>query len=101
MLIRCIRSEKKKSRHPILWLATLGIPLIPTIMGTFNYLSNLTIITPGWHNLWTQETLFYANFFSAPPDRTVLRVPVAAGTQKPQLEYIDDCPCTRLGCRSI
>ena len=66
MLIRCIRSEKKKSSHPILWLATLGIPLIPAIMGTFNYLRNLTTLTPGWHNLWTQETLFYANFFSAP-----------------------------------
>lgn len=66
MLIRCIRSEDKKLRHSILWLACLGIPLIPAIMGTFNYLGNLDILTPGWHNLWTQETLFYANFFYAP-----------------------------------
>lgn len=66
MLIRCIQSEKKKLKHSILWLVCLIIPLIPAIMGTFNYLGNLTILTPGWHNLWTQETLFYANFFSAP-----------------------------------
>ncbi len=66
MLIRCIRSENKKLKHSILWLACLAIPLIPAVMGTFNYLGNLEILTPGWHNLWTQETLFYANFFSAP-----------------------------------
>lgn len=66
MLIRCIRSEKLKLKHSILWLACLGIPLIPAIMGTFNYMGNLEILTPGWANLWTQETLFYANFFYAP-----------------------------------
>ena len=66
MLIRCIRSEKKKLRHSILWLACLAIPLIPAVMGTFNYLGNLQILTPGWYNLWTQETLFYADFFYAP-----------------------------------
>lgn len=66
MLIRCIQSENKKLKHSILWLACLGIPLIPAIMGTFNYLGNLEILTPGWHNLWTQETLFYANFFYGP-----------------------------------
>lgn len=66
MLTRCIRSEKKKLRHSILWLACLAIPLIPAVMGTFNYLGNLEILTPGWYNLWTQETLFYANFFYAP-----------------------------------
>lgn len=66
MLIRCIRSENKKLKKSILWLACLAIPLIPAVMGTFNYLGNLEILTPGWHNLWTQETLFYANFFGAP-----------------------------------
>lgn len=66
MLIRCIRSEKLKLKHSILWLACLGIPLIPAIMGAFNYMGNLEILTPGWANLWTQETLFYANFFYAP-----------------------------------
>lgn len=66
MLIRCIRTENKKLKHSILWLACLAIPLIPAVMGTFNYLGNLEILTPGWHNLWTQETIFYANFFGAP-----------------------------------
>ena len=66
MLIRCIRCEKLKLKHSILWLACLGIPVIPAIMGTFNYMGNLETLTPGWANLWTQETLFYANFFYAP-----------------------------------
>ncbi|MCI8814475.1 MAG: ABC transporter permease subunit [Lachnospiraceae bacterium] len=66
MLIRCMQSENKKLKHSILWLACFIIPLIPAIMGTFNYLGNLAFLTPGWHNLWTQETLFYANFFGAP-----------------------------------
>ena len=33
MLIRCIRCEKLKLKHSILWLACLGIPLIPAHAG--------------------------------------------------------------------
>ncbi len=66
MLLSCIKSEKLKLRHSFLWIAFILIPLIPTIMGTGNYLSNLSILKSEWISLWTQETLFYSNFFFAP-----------------------------------
>lgn len=66
MLLSCIKSEKLKLRHSFLWIAFILIPLIPTIMGTGNYLNNLSILKSEWISLWTQETLFYSNFFFAP-----------------------------------
>lgn len=66
MLIRCIRAEEQKLRHSVIFLACVLIPLIPAVMGTFNYLQNLEVLKSEWYSLWTQITLFYANFFYAP-----------------------------------
>ena len=66
MLIRCIRTENKKLRHSIIFFACIFIPVIPAIMGGFNYTQNTGILTEEWYSLWTQVTLFYANFFYAP-----------------------------------
>ena len=66
MLRRCIQAEQIKVRHSLIQLAFFIIPIIPAIMGTFNYLQNIDILSNGWDSLWTQITLFYANFFYAP-----------------------------------
>ncbi len=66
MLHLCIKSESRKLKHSVIWLACFLIPIIPAIMGTFNYLQNLEILTGEWYALWSQFTLFYAIFFYAP-----------------------------------
>lgn len=66
MLLRCIQSENLKLRHSIIYLACILLPIIPAIMGTFNYLQNIEILKSGWYSLWTQITLFYSSFFYAP-----------------------------------
>ena len=66
MLLRCIQAENLKLKHSVIYLAFIAIPVIPAIMGTFNYLQNLDLLKSGWYSLWTQITLFYASFFYAP-----------------------------------
>ncbi|WP_283681906.1 ABC transporter permease [Parablautia sp. Marseille-Q6255] len=66
MLLRCIHAEQQKLRHCIIFPACIFIPIIPAVMGTFNYLQNTEILSQGWYSLWTQHTLFYACFFYAP-----------------------------------
>lgn len=66
MLPRCIKSENQKLKHSLIFLACIIIPVIPAIMGTFNYMQNTGILTQQWYSLWTQHTLFYAGFFYAP-----------------------------------
>lgn len=66
MLYSCIKSEQLKLRHSHIWIAFVLIPIIPTVMGTQNYLNNLELLKSEWFSLWTQETLFYSNFFFAP-----------------------------------
>lgn len=66
MLFRCIHTENLKLRHSVIFPACILLPIIPAIMGTFNYQQNLGILTGGWYSLWTQLTLFYASFFYAP-----------------------------------
>ena len=63
MTLLCIRTEAAKLRRSVIWLACLLLPIIPAIMGVFNYQSNLGILTNGWYSLWSQVTLFYSNFF--------------------------------------
>ena len=41
MLLRCIQAENMKFKHSVIYLAFIAIPIIPAIMGTFNYLQNL------------------------------------------------------------
>lgn len=66
MLLACIKSEQLKLKRSFIWIAFVLIPIIPTIMGTGNYLNNLNLLKSEWISLWTQETLFYSNFFFAP-----------------------------------
>lgn len=66
MLYRCILAENRKLRGSAIWLVFLIVPLISAIYGTFNYTQNLGTLTPGWHSLFTQHTLFYALFFFSP-----------------------------------
>ncbi len=66
MLLACIKSEQIKIRHSFIWIAFILTPLIPAFMGTQNYLNNLEVLSSEWFSLWTQETLFYSNFFFAP-----------------------------------
>ena len=66
MLTGCITAESRKLRHSLILPACLLIPIIPAIMGTFNYAQNQGILESEWYSLWTQNTLFYACFFYAP-----------------------------------
>lgn len=63
MLIRAIRAEQMKLHRSTVWLAFVILPLLPAVMGTFNYLQNLQILENGWYSLWTQHTLFTCYFF--------------------------------------
>ena len=66
MLLHCIQCEKMKLRHSHMWIAFVLFPIVPAIMGSMNYLQNLALLKSEWVSLWTQETLFYSNFFFAP-----------------------------------
>ena len=65
-LLRCVRAEKMKIRHSMVWLFFLVVPVLPAIMGTGNYMMNTEILKSEWYSLWTQHTLFYSNFFYGP-----------------------------------
>ena len=66
MLIKAIHCERMKCAGTLVWPAFALIPVIPIIMGTGNYLSNLGLLKSEWYSLWTQVSLFYSNFFFAP-----------------------------------
>lgn len=66
MLTACIKTEQMKLKHSHLWLVFLAIPLLPTILGAGNYVNNIGILKSEWYSLWTQHSLFYANFFYGP-----------------------------------
>ena len=66
MLLACIKAEQLKLKRSFIWIAFFLLPLIPAFMGMNNYLANLDLLTSGWYSLWTQETLFYSNFFFGP-----------------------------------
>lgn len=66
-LAACVRAEFFKMRRAPIWLAFLLLPAVSAAIGTANYTMNLTdeggVLTPGWENLWTQQTLFACYFF--------------------------------------
>lgn len=66
MMSKCIKAKNLKLRHSCIWMACAAIPIIPAIMGTFNYLNNLGLLQSEWYSLWTQITLFYSSLFYAP-----------------------------------
>ena len=45
------------------WIAFFVVPVLAAIIGTFNYLGNIDILTEGWYSLWSQHTLFICYFF--------------------------------------
>lgn len=63
MLCKLIRVELMKLKRSPLWLAFVILPVIPAVMGTFNYLANIIILQSEWYSLWTQHTLFTDYFF--------------------------------------
>lgn len=63
MLASCIRAELIKLRRAPIWAAFVALPGISALIGCINYRMNLGTITPGWGNLWTQQTLFVCYFF--------------------------------------
>jgi hypothetical protein len=63
MFLRTLRAERMKLHHSPVWLAFLMIPILPAVMGTFNYLQNIGILQNQWYSLWTQHTLFTCYFF--------------------------------------
>lgn len=63
MIIRALRAECIKGKHAPVWLAFIVLPLIPAVLGTFNYLGNLALLKSSWYSLWTQHTLFASYFF--------------------------------------
>lgn len=66
MLLSCIRAENQKLRRSAIYLACILLPVIPAVMGTFNYLQALDLLTGEWYSLWSQYTLFYSMLFYAP-----------------------------------
>lgn len=63
MLFQSIQAERHKLKHSPVWLAFFILPIIPAIMGTFNYVQNIGILQDKWYSLWTQHTLFSCYFF--------------------------------------
>lgn len=63
MLLRCLKAELQKCRRSPVWLAFLVLPVVPAVLGTGNYLSNLEVLENGWYSLWSQHTLFSSTFF--------------------------------------
>ena len=63
MFLRMLRAESMKLHHSPVWLAFLILPILPAVMGTFNYLQNIGILQQQWYSLWMQHTLFTCYFF--------------------------------------
>ncbi len=66
MLPLTIKAENRKLKGSVIWVACFLIPIIPAIMGTFNYWMNRTVLSGEWYSLWSQLTLFYSLLFYAP-----------------------------------
>ncbi len=63
MLLCALRAERIKRRHAPVFLAFFVLPLFPAVLGTANYLANLSVLDDTWYSLWTQHTLFASTFF--------------------------------------
>lgn len=63
MLKRTILAEWMKLKRNPVCLSFLLMPILPAIMGTFNYIQNIGILQNQWYSLWIQHTLFNCYFF--------------------------------------
>lgn len=79
MLTRCIRAEKLKLRHSLIFPACILIPIIPAVMGTFNYMQNLGILNPVVLSLDAAYTVLCQLLLCA-ADRSVLFLYLETGT---------------------
>lgn len=86
MVLRCLRAELMKCRRAPVWLAFLVLPLFPAVLGTFNYLGNLEVL--GRRLVQPVDPAHPVCLHVLPPRpvRRVLRLAVAAGARRPQLE---------------
>lgn len=66
MLHLTINAENRKLKGSVIWIACFLIPIIPAVMGSFNYWMNQRLLTGEWYSLWSHLTLFYALFFYSP-----------------------------------
>lgn len=62
-MFKLLKAERMKLKRSPVWLAFLIIPVIPAVLGTFNYMANTELLTSEWYSLWTQHTLFTDYFF--------------------------------------
>ena len=63
MLLRAVKVELIKLRRAPIWVVFVALPLLTAVIGTFNYIGNIDILTQQWYSLWTQHTLFLCYFF--------------------------------------
>lgn len=89
MVLRCLRAELMKCRRAPVWLAFLVLPLFPAVLGTFNLPGQ-----PGGAGRRLVQPVDPAHpvclhVLPPRPVRRVLRLAVAAGARRPQLER---CP---------
>lgn len=45
------------------WVALFLLPLVSSLIGTFNYKMNIEVLQDGWYDLWSQHTLFLSFLF--------------------------------------
>lgn len=63
MLFKMLKAERMKLKRSPVWLAFILMPVIPSLLGTLNYMGNIEILKSEWYSLWTQHTLFTCYFF--------------------------------------
>lgn len=63
MLLRTIKTEMMKQKRSPIWLAFIFVPIIPAVMGTFNYLQSLELLKSSWYSLWSQHSFFMCYLF--------------------------------------
>ncbi|WP_424991776.1 ABC transporter permease [Paenibacillus turpanensis] len=63
MLGACLSAEWMKLRHSYLWLVLLTLPLVSVLIGCANFYMNQAALQKEWYSLWSQVSLFYAQFF--------------------------------------
>ncbi|WP_079912726.1 ABC transporter permease [Paenibacillus sp. 32352] len=62
-MIRSLSAEWLKLRHSRMSLILALLPILSLLIGCANYYLNRDVLNNGWYSLWTQVSLFYAEFF--------------------------------------
>ena len=68
---RILKTERCKLKHSCIWLAVLGIPLIPAFLGSANYAGNTGILTSQWSPCFTATFSFRLLLGSTAPTSSV------------------------------